>query len=506
MSVDEIREVIAAFAEAADRVRKGGLNGVEILAAFGYLPQAFLSPLCNHRTDEYGGSLKNRMRFLVELLTTVRQRLAPEQILGVRLPGHEFELGGLTLKDMQEVCRIISSERLADYLNIIAHTNITATGRAKHWAPTPTKHGVFVDLAAAIKKVVDLPVFTVGRIIDPAHANQIITDGKADVVGMTRAHICDPTIISKIKARQLKQIRPCVGANTCIASRYNGKSIRCMHNPELGRSDGVLSIAPAAKKIVVIGAGPAGLEAARVCAVRSHEVSVLEASGEVGGQLRHWASVKSTAELQRIIQWREQELERLGVAIELNTKVTQQSLSTLNADEIILATGAKDAPVRHKTAGHAGKPITVLSPTQLLSLKSINAVNAIIINDGRGQAGLVCAEWLSDRGVQLEIITEDIAVANDLDPTHRTGWYERLGACGVLFTPQSEVMVDDSHHIVVRNIYSKHTSPRDGVDLIVDWNGCKSVDDLTRLSTDMASTHSIGDCCLLYTSPSPRDS
>ena len=146
MSVDEIQEVIAAHAKAADRVRQGELDGVEILAAFGFLPQAFLSPLTNHRNDKYGGTLSNRLRFLIELLTAVRAELGNNQILGVRLPGDEFEPGGLTLQDMKLVCKTLSDKGLIDYLNITAHTNFTPTGRSKHWAPTPTRHGVFVCL------------------------------------------------------------------------------------------------------------------------------------------------------------------------------------------------------------------------------------------------------------------------------------------------------------------------------------------------------------------------
>jgi 2,4-dienoyl-CoA reductase-like NADH-dependent reductase (Old Yellow Enzyme family)/thioredoxin reductase len=490
MTIDEIHEVIAAFASAAGRAREGGMNGVEILAAFGYLPQAFLSPLCNHRTDEYGGTLENRMRFLVELLTEVRKQLAPEQILGVRLPGDELEPGGLTLNDMQQVCQVISNRQLADYVNVIAHTNITATGRAKHWAPTPAKHGLFVHLASAIKEVVNIPVFTVGRIIDPLQADQIIATGKADMVGMTRAHICDPTIVSKIKAKKVAQIRPCVGANTCIANRYTGKSIRCMHNPELGRSNTALQPAMPVKQIAVIGAGPAGLEAARICATRGHNVTVYEASSDIGGQLKRWASVKSTAELRRIIQWRKHELQRMNVTIALQTRVTTESLPQITADEFIIATGATET-IRHRPVKDQSSPVDVLTPGQLLQSDTINATNALVVSDGRGQAGLVCAEYLISHGVNVEIVTEDTAVANDLDPTNRTAWYERLGGSGVTLTPQSNIELSGTT-VKVSNIYSNAETTRENIDLIIDWNGCMSDDSLTH--SPAGNIHAIGDC------------
>lgn len=311
MSLREIEEVIAAHAAAALRVREGGLDGVEILAAFGFLPQAFLSPLTNHRTDQYGGSQENRLRFIIELLTAVRAKLGSRQILGIRLPGDEFETGGLDLSQMMSICGELDRLRLVDYFNIIAHTNFTHTGRSKHWAPTPAPHGVFVGLAADIKTVVSVPVFTVGRIVDPRHADRLIAEGKADMVGMTRAHICDPTIVTKISQNRVTEIRPCVGANTCIANRYAGKPIKCMHNPELRSPGFFLQKTADLKRIAIIGGGPAGLEAARLSAMRGRRVTLYEATDRIEGQLDYWSRAPSMGELRGIIDWRVTELGRV---------------------------------------------------------------------------------------------------------------------------------------------------------------------------------------------------
>ena len=493
MSVDEIHEVITAHAQAAARVRQGELDGVEILAAFGFLPQAFLSPLTNHRSDDYGGTLNNRLRFLIELLKAVRAELSEKQILGVRLPGDEFEPDGLTLQDMKLVCKILSDKGLIDYLNITAHTNFTPTGRSKHWAPTPTRHGVFVELASAIKAEVSVPVFTVGRIVDPNHAERIIADGQADMVGMTRAHICDPTIVSKIKNHQTDQIRPCVGANTCIANRYAGKTIRCMHNPELKAPGKVLLPANTKKKIAVIGAGPAGLEAARLCAVRGHKVALFEATAAIGGQLAYWAKSTSMAELGRIISWRQSELDRLGVSITLQQKILPEDLKQLDANVTIVATGAKEQS-RKTTTDHS---VPVLTPLQVLDQQNNKARSAIVINDGRGQAGLIAAEWLLERGCNVEIISEDIAVANDLDPTNRNAWYERLGRGGGVFTPQMVVDQVKNGVVHLKHLYSLVSSERDSIDLVVDWNGCRSENQLCNFAEFIDEEHSlysIGDC------------
>jgi len=493
MSVEEIEEVINAFADGAARVREGGLDGVEILAAFGFLPQAFLSPLTNVRPDQYGGSLSNRMRFLVELLTAVRARLGPFQILGVRLPGDEFEPGGLTLNDMKRVCKALCEQRLIDYLNITAHTNFTHTGRARHWPPTPAKHGIFVDLAAAIKACVSVPVFTVGRIIDPLHANRIIADEQADMVGMTRAHLCDPTIVSKITNNQYSQIRPCVGANTCIANRYAGKTVSCMHNPELKSPGRVLVPTKTKRTVAVVGSGPAGLEVARLCATRGHSVRVFERSARVGGQLYYWTRAKSVAELHRIIDWRLLELDRLGVAIELQTEIASQDLESLDEDIVVIATGAVD---RYRELPGVEMP-SVLTPVELLSLDTTAAKNALVISDGRGQAGLVCVEWLLDHGASVEVITEDFAVANDLDPTNRNAWYERLGKRGVIFNGQSVVEYIDGGTVKIRNPYTTQSRYCNEIDLIVDWSGRSSrntLSDFVKSGRFSGSAHTIGDC------------
>ena len=493
MHIEQIREVTAAYAAGAARVAQGGLDGVEILAAFGFLPQAFLSPLSNRRQDEYGGSLENRLRFLLEVLHAVRAELTPEQVLGVRLPGDEFEPGGLRLEQMQEICRRIAETGLVDYLNIIAHTNFTHTGRSRHWAPTPSPHGTFVELAAAIRSVVTLPVFAVGRIIDPAHADSIIAAGKADMVGMTRAHICDPQIVNKIKRRQTRQIRPCVGANTCIANRYAGKPIRCMHNPLVALPGHVPPTPERRYRVSVIGAGPAGLEAARIAGEQGHAVTLYEANPQAGGQLMLWARCPSMGELQRIIDWRLAELERLGVELRLRHEITPPELAALPAERVIVATGAIDQARRYRGAAH----IPHLTPHQVLSGHAIRAGHAIVCSDGRGQAGLAAAEWLLHRGLEVDLITSDFAVAADLDPTHRNAWYTRLGKLGARLTACAEIDHADGDCVLLRDIFSERISTRRPIDLIVDWDGCRANSTLAGCRSALGADgqlYAIGDC------------
>ena len=495
MSLSEIEEVTNAYADAAGRVVAGDLDGIEVLAAFGYLPQAFLSPRFNHRQDHYGGSLDNRMRFLLEVLEAVRDRVGQSRIVGIRIPGDEFIDGGLDLAAMREIARRVSDTGLIDYINVIAHTNMGHTGRALHWPPTPATHGLFVHLAAGIREVVDVPVFTVGRITDPAQAERIIASGRADMVGMTRAHIADPEIVRKITIDEPERIRPCVGANTCIASRYVGKPVRCMHNPAL-RSPGVrLPVTATNKRIIVIGAGAAGLEAARFAAECGYSVRVFEARDVAGGQLMLWSRAPSMKELGAIIDWRLRELDRLDVPISYNHALTEQDLSRLDADHVVMATGAE--PILEPTIGDGSVPVRTVHDI-LLGIQSSGA-RAIVWSDGRGQAGLAAAEVLVATGSTVEIVTSDIAVAADLDPTNRTAWYQRLGKQDVQFT--ARMVVDDVCDGVVnlRDVYTGQPEKRKGIDLIVDWRGQRSVDGLWRVirgqPTDIrVQYHRIGDC------------
>ncbi len=490
MSVAEIREIIDAFGNGALRVAQGQMDGVEILAAFGFLPQAFMSPLTNWRKDHYGGSIDNRLRFLIEVLEVVRHAIGPDRILGVRIPGDEFNPNGNSLDDMKLIMKKVTATGLVDYLNVIAYHNIDHTGRAKHWPPTPAPHGEFVGLAAAIRSVVDVPVFAVGRITNPDHAERILAAGHADMVGMTRAHISDPNIVSKIKRGAAKEIRPCVGANTCIANRYIGKPIRCMHSPAVATPGVTLTPAKETRRIIVVGAGPAGLEAARVAADRGHKVTLYESSHHPGGQLALWAKAPSMGELGGIIDWRMNELNRLGVNMCFGQPFEKEMADNLDFDVLIIATGASEYC---EFVGDGS--VTVVSPHAVLRDEAPESKYAIVWSDGRGQAGLAAAELLLHKDAAVEIVTSDIAVAADLDPTNRTAWYQRLGKLRCRLTAPFVIDSVANGLVSLRNVYTDEIVERENIDLVVDWRGCRSNDELVKhTGLDNVETFKIGDC------------
>ncbi len=477
MSVDEIAEIVGAFGAAAERCRRGGMDGVEILAAFGFLVAAFLSPAANRRRDRYGGSLANRMRFCREVVSAVRDALGHDAILGIRIPGDELVEGGLGLAEMKEVARALESDGEVDYLNVIAGTNMDRIQRAEHWPPTPAPKGLYVHLAAGIRSAVELPVFTVGRITDPAQAERILADGEADMVGMTRAHVADPDLIEKLRQGRPEDIRPCVGANVCIRNGLSGRSIGCIHNPRTGREHEWGAPAPAAKPrdVAVVGGGPAGLEAARVAALRGHRVTLYEGSGHLGGQLRTWTRLASRRELHRIVEWQRGQLERLQVRIRLGHRVDSPE-DIGDADAVVLAAGARPAPV--SVPGAAEHGVSVRTAHDILDTDPAPAAPALVWDRSGGGAAVSAAEHLAVAGGRVVLVTPSLAVADDLDITNRVPLYRRLYEHSVTMLANSDVVRVDAGGIVVRNVYTGSESTLSDIAQVVVCEAPHACDEL----------------------------
>ncbi len=494
MTKSMIDEIIEAYATAATRVRMGALDGVEILGAFGQLPAAFLSPLTNRREDEYGGSLENRLRFLVEVIEAVRTAAGADCIVGLRLPGDERTEGGLTQADMEIIAPRLSALGTLDYLNVAAGTNYDRIMRMEHWPPTPAPHGLYVSLAAALKAKVDIPVFTTGRVTDPRLAEQILAQGQADMVGMTRAHIADPELVRKVSENRPDDIRPCVGANLCIANATEAKTIRCLHNPEAAREHewGEMSATTSAKRVAVIGGGPAGLEAARVAAERGHQVVLYEAGAELGGQFRLWALAPQTTEFARSLDWFDRQLTKLQVQVRRNTPIGPKELEGLEADAVILATGSSPAAAP-RVDGLDPAVIETRSPWEVLQ-EPPSGAHVLVIDEGGGRAGLAAADIAMDDN-RITVVSSDFTIAEMVNPNLRTPLYKRFLSGGVVFRPCEIVVRAEGGTVITRNIYSNLESEIADVDVLVNWRGNQVVEHLAEgLQARDLPVKVIGDC------------
>ncbi|MEP1775557.1 MAG: NADH:flavin oxidoreductase, partial [Nitratireductor sp.] len=343
----DIERIVADYAAAAQRMQAAGLDGIEF-EAYGHLMDSFWSPATNRREDAFGGALDNRLRFAFQVIEAVRAAVGPDFVVGVRLVADEDWQKGLSREEGMEIARRLAACGKVDFLNIIRghiETDAALTGVIPISGMASAPH---LDFAGAVRADTKFPVFHAARIADVATARHAIAAGKLDMVGMTRPHIADPHIVKKVLAGEEDRIRPCVGATYCLDRIYEGGEALCIHNAATGReatiphvitrSDGPL------KRVVVVGAGPAGLEAARVAAERGHKVTVLEAAPLAGGQVRLAAQNPRRRELIGIVDWRLAELERLGVDIRYDCWAEQDDVTALCPQMVLIATGGLPQP------------------------------------------------------------------------------------------------------------------------------------------------------------------
>jgi 2,4-dienoyl-CoA reductase-like NADH-dependent reductase (Old Yellow Enzyme family) len=332
----QLAEVIEDYAQAARRCREGGLDGVEISAAHGNLVAAFLSPLTNHRDDEFGGDFGRRLELAIRVLDTVRAQIGSDRILGIRLGIDDLNPGGLVPADGAAIAAALQSR--VDYISVMVGNNNRYESRVRHWPPSPARPGLFREKARVITEAVTKPVAAVGRILTLALANDLIEAGDADLVGMVRAHIAEPKLIPLSAAGRAADVRPCVGLNHCTNGLLARKPLSCAVNPDVADSaEGGDLGALGGRRAVVVGSGPAGLEAARRLAVRGASVTVFEASPELGGRLAQWGKAPSRREVARYVSWQRRALDRSGVDIRLGTRADAGAVLALAPDAVILA-------------------------------------------------------------------------------------------------------------------------------------------------------------------------
>jgi len=449
MDMADIARVRQAYAAAALRCKEGGLDGCEVLQ-HGHLPEQFLSPLTNFRTDVYGGSLENRLRFTLEILSAMREAVGPDFIIGIRQGLNENDPDGIDLIQGAEAARIISETGLVDYMTVNFGKIDTDHALSYHIPNMRFPLAPWVAQISQVRDQIKVPVFHACKIADLSSARYALESGAVDMVGMVRAHIADPQIVNKLKAGQEDNIRPCVGAGYCLDRIYSGGGTLCVHNAATGREATIPHlIEPTVgrnKKVVVVGGGPAGMEAARVSAARGHDVVLFEATGELGGQINLAARAGWRKDMIGIVDWLRAEIERLNVDIRWNEFADEESVLSENPDVVLIATGGLPDTDYVKGGEHA------ISTWDVLAGQDIGGT--VLIYDDNGQfQGPSCADFLSRKaGVEVELITPDRMAAHDMGTLNFPIFMEHFYQNGVTVTPDYRLhsVVKDGNRLQVR--------------------------------------------------------
>ena len=428
----DIARIIGDYADAAERMKAAGLDGIE-LQAYGHLMDQFWSPLTNElEASPYGGTLENRMRFTFDVLSAVRARVGADFIVGVRYTADEALEGGLTKEDGLEISRRLRASGMVDFLNIVRGHIDTDAGLTDLIPIQGMPSAPHLDFSGEIRAATQFPTFHAARIQDVATARHAIATGKVDMIGMTRAHMTDPDIVRKIVEKREQDIRPCVGANYCLDRIYQGGSAYCIHNAATGRELSMPhAITPATekRKVVIVGAGPGGLEAARVAAERGHEVVVHEAAAEPGGQVRLTARSRARQEMIGIIDWRMSQCTTRGVNFKFESWAEEEDILAEQPDVVIVATGG----LPHTEVLKCGNDLTV-SSWDILSGSVKPGRNVLLFDDAGDHAALQAAQVIADSGSKLEIMTPDRSFAPEVMAMNLVPYMRALQKLDVTFT------------------------------------------------------------------------
>ncbi len=448
-----IDELVEAFASAAGRLQMGGFDGCEVMASHCHLIDQFWTRNANAREDAYGGDLDNRLRFGMRVIDAVREKVGSDFIVGIRVTGDDFTERGLDNEQMLEICRRLDSIGKLDYFNVIGGTAETFVGEAAAVPNMSFGLGCYTHLAASIRKVVGVPVIATGRIVDPVQADRIIAQGQADLCIMNRALIADPHFPNKARASRLDDIRQCMGYNEgCIDRIYTGRGVTCVQNPVIGREARWAEIerCDARRRVVVVGGGPAGLEAARVAAARGHDVVLFEREAELGGQTLIAKRAPSRADFDGATRWSSRQCYELGVDVRLKVEADVERVLAEKPDVAILATGAR----ARCPALEGMDSARVVSGWDVLLGESELGEVVLVIDEEYGHQAPTIAEFVLDRGAQVDLVTSQETIGSFLGATTRPPLLTRLFGKGAQLFAHLEASAIRDGKLIANNIWT----------------------------------------------------
>lgn len=491
----EIEEIVAGYAKVATHCAEGGFDGIELQCSHSSIVRGFLSPTTNRRTDKYGGSLENRTRLLLEIVAAVRAAIGRGLALGVRICGDELIEGGIQIDDAVAVARAVQASGLVDYINTsigVATSTLFLIEASMHIPP-----GYALFIPSSIRKAVDLPVVAVGRFKDPLQAEQALEEGHCDLVGVVRGHVADPDFVAKTRAGYAEEIRLCLSCNQeCVGRVGFNRWLGCVENPRTGRESQPMP-APATKprRIVVVGAGPAGLQTAITAASRGHHVTIYEKQPVAGGQVRLAASVPNRAEIGDIIRNQLAECKRLGVDIRYETVVDVEIIRSLNPDAVVVATGAEPLMPGWVPSEPAPDGPRIADVRDVMDGSASPTGHVLVVDEVGFHQATSVAELLADRGCKVEVITSAMMVGQDLGATLDIEmWCTRASAKGIVQSPELSVINMDGPRLVVLHWPTGRTELKDA-DWIVLAMPARPTDQLYwELKQSGIETYRVGDC------------
>jgi mycofactocin system FadH/OYE family oxidoreductase 2 len=494
MEAEDIAAVIAGFARAAQLAIAGGFDGVEINAGQYSLVRQFLSGLTNQRGDAYGGTPEKRAHFALEVIQAVRAAVGAQAVVGLRLCGDEFApWAGITPDEAPALARTLTQSGAVDYLSVVVGSlySVYKTRAGMHTEP-----GYALDLARRVRHAVTVPVYATGSLVDPGMAAEAIASGAADGVEMTRALIADPDLLHKLRQHRVDAIRPCIRCNQdCVVRSAQNAIVSCIHNPEAGYEADFppLVAADHPRRLLIIGGGPAGMETARIAALRGYRVVLLERTDQLGGTPRLVARAPQRTPMGLIADWLAGQLAQLDVEVQLAVEATRELVCTINADVVVLATGARPRPVESLPGGDLPHVYTVRD----VLMGHVTGTGRVAIIDSQGSYPAIdAAQMLAAAGRPVTIVTEDLFVSAQLISSGEFHpWYQRAAALGIEFRPLTKVLAIESEALVVRHRFGTRQERIEGIATVVVANDELAEDRLYHDLKDIVPIlHRVGDC------------